>query len=218
MPNGKRNCSRRRCLPRVGGGGGSAIVTRTTLRNELRGLKLIPKVDPPAVSVRPWISQRLVFFGKGSKGISDKTVVAGIQTQFKITVTDPALISFRVQEARVWLEITPSNPLSAPLTVYFHSIFGENFISQQADFGGEVRYARCGYRWPVNDQNATLDTSGVDYRLIDVLPVDTSQNWIIHFDVLWTVVDPIKALTTLDGTVASKCPCELEDSTNFSII
>lgn len=152
----------------------------------------MPRIDPPAVLPTRWNGARLVFFGTGSKVFTDTTIIAGLGTQLHITPTPPAGFVYRVQEARVWLEITPNNPLKAPLQCRFHSVFGENFLSIQADYGGEVRYARCGYSWPVSDQVATLSGSTVDL-ILEVLPTDTAQNWVLHLDVLWSLQLPGEA-------------------------
>lgn len=179
------------------------FVTKRQLRNETRGVQFVPQSDPPRVLPTQWNNARLAFYGTGAKVITDKTVTDGISTQLGLNPISSFYSIFRIKEARVWLEHTPNNPLKAPLQVRFRSIFGEDFLSIQADYGGETKYARCGYRWPRNDQNATLDSKGTDYHIMEVLPTDVTQNWVVYLDILWSMQKPDTEIEALDGMMSS---------------
>lgn len=181
------------------------FVTKAQLRRTIGGNSIRPSVDPPVVRPQQWNNARLVFFATGSKSFTDSTIISGIQTQLGFTPTSPFALFYRVKEARIWLELTPTTPLKAPLQCRFHSVYGEGFSLVEADYGSNNQYARCGYRWPLTDRDATLGLPSVDL-ILEVLPVDTTRNWIAYIDVLWSLQKPASSAEVLDGTIASLPP------------
>lgn len=170
----------------------SKLVTRTALRNVLRGTKLRCRADPSPVIIRPWKPQVLVFLGTGTKTFKDADVTQGILTQNGIaTLTADTAVVFRPQSFYFWQEVPLNSttnvpaPLKSPVTLYVHSIIGEGDQTVMTDVGTNVRYAKIAYRWPEASQTTTLSANSID-QILTVSPTDTDQTWILHLHVLWT--------------------------------
>lgn len=186
----------------------SNFVTPRGLRRELRGVAFNPRNNPRAVSLRPWNSLTLVFFGTASSVITDTSIGTGLLAQLGIaTLVTGYQIQFRIQQMRVWIEVGTDSggvarPLTAPLNVTFHSIIGEGDNTQASDVGGDVSYPSCGYIWPAKDQVTTLLAGGGD-KIATIRPVSTTATWITHILLLWSPILTADVVQELDGVSAS---------------
>lgn len=184
----------------------SKLVTRTALRNVLRGTKLRCRPDPSPVIIRPWKPQVLVFYGKGVKTFKDADVTQGILTQNGIaTLASDTAVVFRPQSFYFWQEVPLNSttnvpaPLKSPVTLYVHSIIGEGDQTVMTDVGTTTRYAKVAYRWPEASQNITLSSTNTD-QILTVSPTDTDQTWVLHLHALWTTQPASQISASVQGT------------------
>lgn len=199
--------------------GSRKFQTKAAARRENNGKFFKVIRVPPTIVDNPWNHCVLPTRGTNCTCLTSGGIITNLKAYLNIsTFVSTYNLSVRFVRCKVWVEKTDTHPLSKNASVRFFSLIGEQFISEQNLYPGDVSFMSTGYEWPRSQQIAVFYAGGTN-NIMSIVPEDTAAEWSIQLHLLWRIEKPC-ACPGLEHLINCKYKinCELFGNDDNSII
>lgn len=175
--------------------------TRFENQRNFRGIVAHGRSDPPRVLLNPWNQITLTTLITGATTPTPVcTAIRDLDTYF-VNQTGGATGNriYRVMEAQFW-HIVPNGELNNRVRARFYSLINEttscDIVKTLAfidDYGTPARNATAKFIWPSTHSSNVFSATSIE--VVTRLTLESSQQVLAHFKVLWKPVGGSSSLT-----------------------